>query len=64
VSAVSNPFVPEADQLDQQREVGPPPVADDEPRRALDYPKRMPLEASEADVLEQEQELPDDEDDH
>lgn len=49
---VSDSFVPEADETETEEE-----------ERALEYPKRMPLEASEADVLEQEQELPDDEDD-
>jgi hypothetical protein len=60
---VPDPFVPEADALDQQREVAAPAVSDDQPKRALEYPRRMPLEASEADVLDQEQELAGDDDD-
>jgi hypothetical protein len=55
-----NPFVPEADALEQQREVRPGPdlPEDDEsqePEPALEYPERLPLEASEADALEQNQ---------
>jgi hypothetical protein len=67
LGVVSDPFVPEADALDQQREVTPPAVAPDDepqqpkqPKRALDYPSRIPWEASEADVLEQQQVLEDD----
>lgn len=55
---MTDPFVPEADAVDQQREVAPAAPEDDEnqePRPALEYPGRMPMEASEADVLEQSQ---------
>jgi hypothetical protein len=52
---VSDPFVPEADRLDQSREVSPAPGIDDSPEPALEYPTRMPLEADQADVLEQDQ---------
>jgi hypothetical protein len=55
-------FVPEADALDQQREVDPtaaPPEHDRDPRwaPALEYPDRMPADASEGDVLEQNQDV-------
>jgi hypothetical protein len=58
---MTDPFVPEADAVDQQREVVPARPKDDdekqEPEPALEYPGRMPVEASEADVLEQNQEV-------
>jgi hypothetical protein len=55
-----NPFVPEADALEQQQDVTPGPElpGDDEsqePEPALEYPQRLPPEASEADALEQNQ---------
>jgi hypothetical protein len=53
---MSDSFIPEADALDQHREVSPGPIgSDDEREPAIEYPRRMPLEASESDVLEQEQ---------
>ena len=56
----SNQFVPEADALEQQREQAPWSATygrDDtsEPLSALDYPERLPPEASETDVLDQTQ---------
>lgn len=62
-------FVPEADALDQQRETAPVWVVpgDQEENRAggpaLDYPQRMPIEAPEADVVEQTQTVDSDDDD-
>jgi hypothetical protein len=44
---VANRFVPEADALDQQREVAPSP--------GDERPSKMPLYAPETDVLEQSQ---------
>jgi hypothetical protein len=59
---VSDAFVPEADQLDQQREVDA--AADAEERAsALAYPEKLPAYASEADVLEQFQSVDDDAED-
>ena len=53
---MSEAFIPEADALDQHREVGAePPSSDDEREPAIEYPKRIPFEAPESDVLEQEQ---------
>lgn len=56
---MTDPFVSEADAADQQREVTPARREGDdenqEPKPALDYPGRMPVEAAEADVLEQSQ---------
>lgn len=59
---MSDSFIPEADALDQHREVSsaPWPSDDDEHESAIEYPRRMPLEASESDVLEQEQTVEDD----
>lgn len=54
-------FVPEADALDQQRDVAPAQaVPDDEeepqaPEPALEYPEQLPVEAPEADLVEQAQ---------
>jgi hypothetical protein len=61
---MSDSFIPEADALDQRREVAADPLgSDDEREPAIEYPRRMPLEASESDVLEQAQEVDlDDED--
>jgi hypothetical protein len=59
---VSDPFVPEADSLDQRREVTPSPVRDEAREPALDYPDRLPVEADAADVLEQDQSVYSDED--
>ena len=63
----NNQFVPEADVLEQQREVTPWTSTyrrDDttEPLAALDYPERLPPEASETDVLEQTQPIEFDDD--
>ena len=58
---MSDAFVPEADRLDQGREVGAP-LDDDERARALAYPQRLPTDASEADALEQFQPVEDDDD--
>jgi hypothetical protein len=58
---VSDAFVPEADRLDQGREVGAR-AYDDERARALAYPHRLPTDASEADALEQFQSVEDDDD--
>jgi hypothetical protein len=53
---MSDSFIPEADALDQRREVSPGSVAsDDERAPAIEYPLRIPLEASESDVLDQAQ---------
>jgi hypothetical protein len=65
---MTDPFVPEADALEQQQEVRPEPAlpANDEENRAsrdaLEYPARLPNEASEADALEQHQTVELDED--
>lgn len=59
---MGDPFVPEADALDQEREVASAPPADSA-APPLDYPPRIPPEAPDADVLEQAQEIEDDEDD-
>jgi hypothetical protein len=58
---VSDAFVPEADKLDQRREVAAGSDVDDR-AAALAYPEKLPAYASEADVLEQAQPV-DDEDD-
>jgi hypothetical protein len=54
-----DPFVPEADALDQQREVAPdpePPPGDERASKAaLEYPDEVPIEAPAADFLEQQQ---------
>jgi hypothetical protein len=59
-------FVPEADALDQQREVssGSEVLRDEEEsaKRPLEYPRRIPVEAPEADVLEQAQSVDSDDD--
>jgi hypothetical protein len=52
---VSDAFIPEADGLDQRREVTWRPDSDDAPESALPYGRRLPREASEADVLDQDQ---------
>ncbi len=64
---LSDAFVPEADRLDQIREISSPPVAhDDAPSSALPEERapsaRVPVEASEGDVLEQMQEVGADDD--
>jgi hypothetical protein len=59
---VSDAFVPEADKLDQRREVRAAFDAD-ERRAALAYPEKLPTDASEADVLEQMQSVEDEDDD-
>jgi hypothetical protein len=50
---MGDPFVPEADALDQEREVVP--AAEAERESSLEYPRRIPVEAPDADVLEQSQ---------
>ena len=61
MSPVSDAFVPEADKLDQGREVSA--TSDPEERAAaLSYPEKLPTDASEADVLEQMQSVEDDDD--
>jgi hypothetical protein len=50
---MGDPFVPEADALDQEREVVP--AAEAESESPLQYPRRIPAEAPDADVLEQSQ---------
>ena len=62
IGLVSDPFVPEADSLDQRREVGPGTDDDDEPDSAIRYPRGIPIEAPESDVLEQNQSVDFDED--
>lgn len=61
-----NPYVPEADFLEQQQEVIPSPEPDDEENEqtqgVLEYPERLPIEAAEADVLEQNQSVEFDDD--
>lgn len=58
---MSDAFVPEADRLDQDRDVERPAVDDEEHLAgARDQPLRIPLEAPEADVLEQSEEVTDD----
>ena len=59
--SVSDAFVPEADRLDQEREVSAGQVAD-EGGAALVYPGKLPPDASEADVLEQLQSVDEDDD--
>lgn len=65
-------FVPEADRLEQEQQVEPEPGDEEEPfgqgeailhSGALPKPPRLPLEAPEADVLEQSQEVVEDDDD-
>ena len=58
---VSDAFVPEADKLDQGREVSASSDPEDQ-AAALAYPERWPTDASEADVLEQMQSVEDDDD--
>ena len=54
--SMSDAFVPEADALDQHRNAVPDAFgAEDEFQAAIDYPKRIPIEAPESDVLEQAQ---------
>ncbi len=57
---MSDAFKPEADADEQRRPVAPD-EADDEAAAdaALDYPHDAPIEASDADVLEQAQAVPD-----
>jgi hypothetical protein len=57
---MGDPFVPEADGLDQEREVVPAPEADR--NASLEYPRRIPVEAPDADVLEQTQSVSDEDD--
>jgi hypothetical protein len=63
---VSDAFKPEADRLDQEREVAPAWSPDDPVRTArssLNYPDRRPFEVPDADLLEQSQAVDDDLDD-
>ena len=57
---MSDAFVPEADRLDQEREVVPHDDADSS--SAVPAGLRVPTEASEADVLEQAQDVDGDDD--
>jgi hypothetical protein len=50
-----DPEAPEADALEQATEAAPTP--------RVELPETLPFDASEADVLEQSEEVPDDEDD-
>jgi hypothetical protein len=59
---MSDAFVPEADKLDQRREVSPTSDPEDS-AAALAYPEKLPTDASEADVLEQMQSVEDEDDD-
>jgi hypothetical protein len=60
---MGDPFVPEADAIDQEREIEQAPPAEAERAAPLEYPRRIPIEAPDADVLEQNQPvLGDDED--
>jgi hypothetical protein len=52
---VSDAFIPEADGLDQRREVTRRPDSDDALESPLQYRHHLPTEASEADVLDQDQ---------
>lgn len=54
---MSDPFVPEADAAEQRREVSESDEAE------WQYPAEAPLEASEADVLEQSEPVPEDDED-
>jgi hypothetical protein len=63
---VSDAFKPEADRLDQEREVAAAPSADDALHPSgpsLSYPDRHPVEVPDADLLEQSQAVDDDLDD-
>jgi hypothetical protein len=63
---VSDAFKPEADRLDQEREVTPARSPDDPARTAgspLSYPDRRSFEVPDADLLEQSQAVYDDLDD-
>ena len=61
---MTDPFVPEADRLEQDQDAAPHPVpSDDEAEPPLDYPVRIPPEAAEGDLLEQSQSLAPDDDD-
>ena len=53
---MSEAYVPDHDALEQARDLESVPVPDD--AGALVYPERVPPEANDADVLEQEQPLP------
>jgi hypothetical protein len=57
---MGDPFVPEADALEQRQEVVPAPAPpqtdnDHEAEPALEYPEQLPIEAPEPDALEQHQ---------
>lgn len=60
---MSDAFVPEADRLEQEAEVPVPNPAGDEPEPAVDPDLILPLEASEADALDQRREVEGDEED-
>jgi hypothetical protein len=62
---VSDAFKPEADRLDQEREVGGARLPDDSPRASqppMEYPQGRKMEVPDADRLEQEQPVEDDDD--
>ena len=59
---MGDPFVPEADALDRQREVEPSPASEGE-RPALVYPDHHRVEVPEADLLEQSQPVAGEDDD-
>lgn len=56
---MSDAFVPEADRIDQNREVVPSQTDDDTETAPAGRPAGKPVEASEADVWEQMQEVDD-----
>ena len=56
MGSMSDAFVPEADALDQHRNAVPEAFGEeDELEAAIEYPRRIPIEAPESDVLEQAQ---------
>lgn len=65
---MADSFVPEADAVDQEREIDPAqavPIDEEESRAseaALEYPQRLPVEVSEADLVEQTQTVETDDD--
>ncbi len=62
---MSDAYIPDNDAVDQAREVGSAPADDDAGdgnSPALAYPQQFVREANEADVLEQAQEVPWDDD--
>ena len=62
---MSDAYVPDDDALEQAQEVDAAPLDEDDVQAggsALVYPERVPPEANDADVLEQAQEIPWDDD--